>query len=262
MTPAQQYQQDGFYIASDPVIPTNVVDAAVKGMDAIRAGEYDTGHPPENSPWNPGDDPKTLCKIEMPQLASHAIMNLISHSALGQLAAEVTGAKMIQVWWVQLLYKPVGEPEGERITNIGWHQDRHYWRIWEEGSELFTAWVALSDITPDAGPMRLIPGSHRWGLLEIDRGFQKQDLDILRHNITIPEHETWNEVPVLISPGALSLHDSFTLHGSGPNRCNGPRRSFAIHMRTEKSRPVNDKREGLARYIGDLSKCPVIYGQL
>ncbi len=91
MTLSEQYQKDGFCVISDPVFPT-VVDAAIEGMDAVRAGEYDTGHPPENSRWNPGDDPKALCKIEMPQLASHAIMDLVSHPALGKLAAEATRA--------------------------------------------------------------------------------------------------------------------------------------------------------------------------
>ena len=172
-----------FCAVLQPVMPAEVVDAAVAGMNAVRAGQYDTGCPPENSRWTPGDDPQTLCKIEMPQLASRAIMDLVAHPALGKLAAEVTGAKMVQVWWVQLLYKPVGEPKGERVTNIGWHQDRYYWRAWEDGSELFTAWIALSDITPDAGPMRFVPGSHRWGLLDIDFGFQQQDLDTLRGGI-------------------------------------------------------------------------------
>jgi hypothetical protein len=78
----------------------------------------------------------------MPQVANRAIRELISHPALGALAAEVTGARRVQVWWVQLLYKPP-TTGGQGGTSIGWHQDRHYWQVWEEGSELFTAWVAL-----------------------------------------------------------------------------------------------------------------------
>ena len=35
-------------------------------------------------------------------------------------------------------------------TNIGWHQDRTYWQEWDDGSELFTAWIALSDVTAEA----------------------------------------------------------------------------------------------------------------
>ena len=50
----------------------------------------------------------------------------------------------------------------------------------------------------------------------------------------------------------------FHLHGSGTNRSNGLRRSFATHMWTEYSRPVNDERQGLDRHIDGLSKCPEI----
>src|SRR5262249_10940257 len=161
-SPHAQYELDGFFLSPQPVIPRAPVRRATKGMDALRSGEYETGVPPQPSYWNPGDDPGKLCKIEMPQVANRAIMELISHPALGALAAEVTGARWVQVWWVQLLVKPPGGPEGGS-TNIGWHQDRHYWQIWEEGSELFTAWVALSDVTPAAGPLRFVRGAHPWG---------------------------------------------------------------------------------------------------
>ena len=40
------------------------------------------------------------------------------------------------------------------------------------------------------------------------------------------------------------------------------RRSFAIHLRTEKSRPVDGKRQGLTARIDDYSHCPVIYGEV
>jgi hypothetical protein len=168
-----QYEADGFTIHAEPIIPADLVRRAIAGMDAVRAGEYETGVPPQKSYWNPGDDPAKLCKIEMPQVANRAILELVSHPALGELAAGLTGAEWVQVWWVQLLYKPPAVPGGgsapgsaggaEGATNVGWHQDRHYWQIWEEGSELFTAWVALSDVTAEAGPMRFVRGSHRWG---------------------------------------------------------------------------------------------------
>ena len=258
MTLPEQYQKDGFCTISDPVFPTDVVDAAIEGMDAVRAGKYDTGHPPENSRWNPGDDPKALCKIEMPQFASHAIMDLVSHPALGKLAAEVTGAKMVQVWWVQLLYKPVGEPTDQRVTNIGWHQDRQYWKSWAEESELLTAWVALTDVTEQAGPMRFIRGSHKWGCLN-QGDFYGQDHAAQRDQITVPDGETWEEVTAILPPGGVSFHHNLTFHGSGPNRTTELRRSFAIHLRTEKSEPVNHQRSGLTEFIDQPTHCPIIY---
>ena len=197
----QQYRTDGFFIAPEPILPPDIVQAAVAGMDAVREGRYDAGQPPQPSRWNPGDDPNELCKIELPQQADLGIRALVSHPDLGRWAARVTGARMVQVWWTQLLYKPPQPEEGEAELNIGWHQDRHYWRAWDEGSELFTAWVALSDVTAEAGPMRFVRGSHGWGLLD-DGGFYRQDLDDQRDAIPVPDGRSWEEVPALLPAGA------------------------------------------------------------
>jgi hypothetical protein len=273
-----QYEADGFYIHSQPIVPAECVHRAIAGMDAVRAGEYDTGVPPQPSPWNPGDDPRKLCKIEMPQVASRAIMELIRHPALGELAAAITGASWVQVWWVQLLYKP---PATEAApTNVGWHQDRHYWQVWEgaegtppraltgegftpsargpDGSGLFTAWVALSDVTRASGPMRFVRGSHRWGYLG-GSDFYGQDHASQQAAFPLPEGALWEEVEAVLPPGGVSFHHNLTLHASGPNRSDVPRRSFALHMRTERSRPVEDRRHGLTAFIDDPSYCPVIY---
>lgn len=247
-----RYEQDGFYVHDQPLLPQAVIDAAIQGMDAVRAGEYDTGNVPQPSPWNPGDDPTKLCKIEMPQVANRAIMNLVSHPALGQLAAEITGASMVQVWWVQLLYKPPSDHAGQAI--VGYHQDQQYWDVWDDDSELFTAWVALSDVNAESGPMNFVPGSHRWGLLNQGDFFQDK-----KGEIQVPEGESWNEVTAILPPGGVSFHHCLTFHGSGPNTSAAPRRSFAIHLRTDKSRPRHNPPQGLARFIHDPAYCPVIF---
>ena len=96
------YEADGLYLFPEPIIDAALIQRAIEGMDAVRSGEYDTGTAPRPSAWNPGDDPKKLCKIEMSQMANHAIMELVSQPSIGKLAAEFTGAEMVQVWWVQL----------------------------------------------------------------------------------------------------------------------------------------------------------------
>src|SRR5688572_4533432 len=138
----EQYERDGYLIVAQPILPAQLVNRALEGMDAIRAGEYETGRSPQPSSWNPGDDPRVLCKIEMPQIANEAIRALVGHPLLGEWAAAITGATMVQAWWVQLLYKPSSDGS-VTSTNVGWHQDLTYWsETWEPGSELFTAWVA------------------------------------------------------------------------------------------------------------------------
>ena len=235
----ERYQDDGFYICPEPLLPADVVEPAIAGMDALRAGKYDTGIPPRPSSWTPGDDPDSLCKIEMPQIASQAIMELVSHPGLGAKAAEITGAEVVQVWWVQLLYKPPIVAGQQVRTHVGWHQDYNYWSIWEDDSELFTAWVALSDVAPDCGPMNFVVGSHKWGL-STKSDFFSQDYDALRDAIRVEQNQEWQEAPAILPPGSASFHQKLTFHGSAPNLSSQPRRSFAVHMRTEKSRPKDE----------------------
>tara|TARA_Y100000588_G_scaffold390647_1_gene496758 strand:- start:2687 stop:3484 length:798 start_codon:yes stop_codon:yes gene_type:complete len=253
------YEREGFAVLADPVLPSSVVTAALDGMNSIRRGEYDRREPPESSLWNPGEDPDTLCKIEQPQKASQGVFDLIRHPTVGKLAAEVTGADWVQVWWVQLLYKPSIEASDSARVNIGWHQDRHYWQSWEEGSELLTAWIALSDVGVDSGPMRFVAGSHDWGFLDGASDFKGQDVEAVRSGIQIPDDRTWEEKPALMRAGGLSLHHCLTFHGSTANRSGRPRMSFAVHLRTQNSRPVNNERKSLTRFIDDETVCPVIY---
>ncbi|MGI8907712.1 MAG: phytanoyl-CoA dioxygenase family protein [Candidatus Sumerlaeaceae bacterium] len=254
----QQYDAQGFYLNVAQRLPAELIRRSTAGMMAIRRGEYDTGRPPEESGWNPGDSEDVLCKIEQPQFASRAVLELVSHPLLGQIAAEATGAQWVQVWWVQLLFKPPSRQATAGGTNIGWHQDRNYWQRWEEGSELFTAWVALSDVTIEAGPMIFVRGSHRWGFLP-GSDFHGQDLQQIKSSISVPPGENWEEIPAVLPPGGFSLHDDLTWHGSGANLSHSPRMAFAIHMRTEKSLPIGDAREGLTKYIDDTAVCPIIF---
>jgi hypothetical protein len=92
----ERSETDGFYISPQTVIPIDIVRRAIVGMDEVRAVRYDTGVPPEPSAWNPGGDPRKLCKNEMPQVASRAIMRLLKYPALGKLPAKITGLEYEQ----------------------------------------------------------------------------------------------------------------------------------------------------------------------
>ena len=174
---------------------------------------------------------------------------------LGELAGAITGAKRVQVWWVQGLVKP-GTPDADAAAKVGWHQDRAYWGDWDEGSELFTAWLALSDVTEDAGPMVFVNGSHKWGLLE-GGDFFAQDQEALRRAIHIPEGESWHETPDLLPPGGVSFHHRLVIHGSHQNTSAHPRRSLAIHMCTEKSSLRPDS--WAAKYLDRPEICPIVF---
>lgn len=248
------YDENGFALVREPVIPTALIERAVAAQELLRSGGNDTGQDHAGAYGDP-QRADALIKIEQPQLASQAIREVVSHSGLGKWALEITGADWVQPWWVQLLVKPSGNA---LASNVGWHQDRYYWSDWEEGSELFTAWVALTDVTDDAGPMVFLKGSHKWGFLN-QGDFFGQNLDELKSGITLPAGATWDEVAGTLPPGGISFHHSLTFHGSSANISGLPRRSFAIHMRTNRSRPVGDRRSGLTTYIDNPVICPVFH---
>ena len=251
------FQKDGYGILDQPVLDADLVNGARAGMDLLRQGVYDTGTPHGGGKWSPGDDPDSLCKMEIPQLGNLAIRELIGAAEIGSHAAAATGAAMIQVWWVQLLYKPPTPDDEQAPNRVGWHQDWNYWHSgWEEGSQLLTAWVALSDVAADSGPMRFVRGSHDWGLME-GSDFYSQETG--QGDIEPPQGSEWEEVPAVMPAGAMSLHDKLTFHGSDINRSAGPRCSLAIHLRTQNSQPAKPG-EGLCRYMEQAEICPVIYG--
>jgi ectoine hydroxylase-related dioxygenase (phytanoyl-CoA dioxygenase family) len=249
-----QYEADGFCLAP-PLVPADLLERVIPRMDAVIRGEYETGCPPHARHFSETDSPHKIRKVDQPHLCDRTLLELVSHPAVGEWAARITGAKMIQVFAVQLLVKP---PGGQSEGNVGWHQDKYYWPYWE--GDPLTAWVAVSDVTSDSGPMRFVLGSHRWGFLE-GSDFFDSDHTGRQKAFSLPKGETWEEAAGILPPGGVSFHNCLTIHGSGPNCSTSPRRSFALHLRTDRCKPVFGT-EGGDYYISDLddpAKAPVIY---
>lgn len=250
------YEADGFCFAPR-LADEDLVAEANQICDRIIAADYVTGVAPLAASWRPGDPPDRLVKIDQPQRADHALSGVLERSGIGEAAAALTGASMVQVWAVQLLHKPPATDPAS-VAIVGWHQDDDYWSEWWEG-EAFTCWLALSDVRAESGPMRFVRGSHRWGFLKAGNFFSP-DLEGIREGMPVPEGEVWEEVPAIMSPGEATFHHRRTVHGSGINTSARPRRSLAVHLRTEKSRPLDLAPPGYQEELDDPRICPVLYG--
>ena len=57
---------------------------------------------------------------------------------------------------------------GHISTERGWHQDE-YLNPPFINSWYCAAWFALEDIHPDSGPFQYVPGSHKWGIMRMEK---------------------------------------------------------------------------------------------
>lgn len=250
---ADEYHKDGYYIVPEVVIPSSLIIEAKARIKLILEGQYETGRQPWRC-WNVGD-PNKIQKMDQVHLVDNSIRQLVTHSNIGRWAAKVTGAKKIQIWATQLFYKP---PGGGHQGNVGWHTDQQYWKFWR--GEVFSAWLALTDITNENGPIIFVKGSHRWRTDEGDA--YSQDLTSIRRKLVsdIPSGNCWRETPAIIPAGGLSFHHRNTWHGSSENRSNDPRCNIVINLCTEKSEPDPEQEHfGYCEHLNDAEICPIIY---
>ena len=108
-----------------------------------------------------------------------------------------------------------------------YHQDSNSWRPYVPYS-LVSCWAALDDATVENGCLWFIPGSHKWGLLEIER-----EREIEKKALAGPLE---NEVPIELKAGDCSFHHSLTLHCSHTNRSKTRRRGYATHYMSSKTK--------------------------
>ncbi len=105
------------------------------------------------------------------------------------------------------------------------HQDFAYFP--HTNTDLVAIMIALDDMSPDNSCLRMVPGSHDWGLLDHrseDGYFSGRCTDTRRWR---PE----DAVHLRLAPGDVSLHHCLTLHGSDANRSGRPRRALVFQYR-------------------------------
>jgi ectoine hydroxylase-related dioxygenase (phytanoyl-CoA dioxygenase family) len=126
-----------------------------------------------------------------------------------------------------LLYSHImnKKPGGLRVA---WHQDGPYWpRV--EPKIAVTAWIPLDDATPENGCMRVIPGTQRGHRDLGQRSTDTPDL-IQDQPFELPPDlvDEARAVDIILRRGDLSLHDSYLVHGSEPNRSGNRRAALTI----------------------------------
>lgn len=112
-------------------------------------------------------------------------------------------------------YKAAGKGDRSRLVL---HQDNRYWHL--DPPEAVTVWMALDDATLENGCVQYVLGSHRWGRVEHVRPEEGA--------VLVEARSDEEAVPYPVPAGSALVHHANTLHGSGPNLTEDPRRAYAL----------------------------------
>jgi hypothetical protein len=219
LTPAQvqAYERDGFVFPVDVLTPDEVGAC----RDELEAWERERGAP-----------------IDFPEKSKSYLLfdwadRLVHHPKILDAVEDVIGPDIL-VYHSTLFLKEARTP-----AFVRWHQDSTYFYL--DPHLHVTAWVALSDASVEAGCMRALPGSHRWGAFEHDD--QPGPHNMIRRGQGISgrfDGEIGTLMPV--HAGQMSLHHTDLVHASGPNDSDDRRIGLAISYIPAQVRPVGPVR--------------------
>jgi phytanoyl-CoA hydroxylase len=158
------------------------------------------------------------------------------------LVAELAGPDL-DCFLSQFIFKnpgAIGQP---------WHQDSFYFPF--EPDRQVGVWIAVTDAAIDNGPLWVLPGSHREPVHE----HVADTRPAANFGYTeIVDHDTSEEIPVLLEPGDVLLFDSHLMHRSTDNGSDRLRAAMVYHY--SRAGTIDRTRAVLAAAADALGELP------
>lgn len=174
---------------------------------------------------NPGVRPEKLVSAHIEGQndegvkGSRRFLELAMHPPIVEMVEQLIGPDVI-LWGCHVFCKPAAEG-----FETPWHQDGHYWPI--RPLATCTVWVALEPSTRENGCLRVIPGSHRGGVLHPHLHEDRNDLT-LNQRMADGAFVDKDAVDLELQPGQMSMHDVYMIHGAQANRSGQRRTGVAL----------------------------------
>jgi hypothetical protein len=144
--------------------------------------------------------------------------------------------------------------EAQTAAYVRWHQDSVNFYL--DPHLHVTAWVALSEASVEAGCMRALPGSHRWGPFGHDD--KPEPMNMIRRGQGISDRfDQESGVMMPVKAGQMSLHHTDLVHASGANESDDRRIGFAISYIPAIVKPVGGVKPS-ALCVRGRSRCHFI----
>ncbi|HMB75124.1 MAG TPA: phytanoyl-CoA dioxygenase family protein [Kiloniellaceae bacterium] len=119
---------------------------------------------------------------------------------------------------------------GASQVEFGYHQDIHFRRPRAAYRNTHSCYIqtaiAVDPHTKANGAMKLYPGSHRMGALDISRGNRVMDRSASDEDLRRLGLDPSKLVDLVLDPGDVAFWNLYTIHGSGRNTTDGDRRVY------------------------------------
>jgi ectoine hydroxylase-related dioxygenase (phytanoyl-CoA dioxygenase family) len=167
-------------------------------------------------------------------------------------AGQLLGNVPVRFWHDQLFWKPA-----KKGGVVAWHQDYSYWTRTKPVAHL-TCWCGLDDAIKENGCLQYIAGSHQWGLLP--KPVLAGEIQGIRDFLNDEQKKQFDHPQFAeVKAGEAIFHHSLTLHGSGENKSDKPRRAFVINAFADGV--ISDSNESLLEGVPVVPKGEKMQGQ-
>ena len=249
------FDQQGYLIAPDLLNGCEVAECQreIQRLHQLAASQDPLSHHFQREPFSKDQNRNglpVLRKIENTRALSPYFAQLAAHPGLVALVQNLLGDDLL-LFRSTLMLKPAFHGSAHAL-----HQDSAYWPM--EPPALVTASIALDDATPANGCIKVIPGSHQWGLQEWGHIAQQQGAPLTNRE----DIDCSGQLDVPLAAGSAVLFHSLMVHGSGPNQTDRSRNTalyayFSPHVRyapgasgpQSKSFPVIAGLNGAAEHV-------------
>jgi hypothetical protein len=233
---ARQFEAQGYFVPIDAFVPDEIVEyrrafdtlEAKEGMEKSQVGLFDR-HRDLEFVWRMATHPTILQCIEA--IVGPNIFLLSSLFFCKYPPARPTLAHRIKA--------TLGGASVD-AKFVDWHQDLKYWGL--DPPYAITAWIALDDSDVENGCMRVIPESHRQGIVEHTTSSEKGNLLNRNQAIRKDQIDESKAIDLVLRAGQASLHHGELFHASNPNRSTRRRCGLAVRYTHPGVKPIPDAR--------------------
>jgi ectoine hydroxylase-related dioxygenase (phytanoyl-CoA dioxygenase family) len=204
------YHENGFLVPAWR-LPSELVDALRQAIERLIRD-------------NPDVRPEQLVGAHVPVSKDTGVRGrselreLVQDRCILDIVEQLIGPDLI-LWGSQVFSKPAGDG-----MSIPWHQDGQYWPM--RPLATVTVWIAIDPANIANGCLRVVPGTHRCGLLSHEEN-NASGL-ALNQGLAAGAFDEETAVDLELDAGQFSLHDAMLVHGSNANTSGKRRCGYAI----------------------------------